>query len=147
MAQAELMDMADHAADFLKVLANANRLMIVCHLLSGERSVSDLESELGIRQPTLSQQLGILREAGIVAGRRDAKSVIYHLADERARPMIAVMNNLFCGGPPVDDAHLDAGTKGVPTAAALSLPAARAAAPGEAAAFPTVRRPSRPSAE
>lgn len=140
MAEAELMDMADRAADFLKVLANANRLMIVCHLLGGERSVSDLESELGIRQPTLSQQLGILREAGIVAGRRDAKSVIYHLSDERARPMIAVMNNLFCGGPPVDDVHLNGSGRAAP---ALRLPPV----PGEAAAFPMVRRPSRPSAE
>ncbi|MFZ2872403.1 ArsR/SmtB family transcription factor, partial [Zavarzinia sp.] len=93
----ELLPMADSAAEFLKVLANANRLMIVCHLLDGEASVGELETQLGIRQPTLSQQLGILREAGIVIGRREAKSVIYQLSDERARPLIAVMNQLFCG--------------------------------------------------
>ncbi|MDD3447156.1 MAG: metalloregulator ArsR/SmtB family transcription factor [Zavarzinia sp.] len=141
MAEAELLPQADRAAEFLKVLANANRLMIVCHLLGGEKSVSDLESELGIRQPTLSQQLGILREAGIVAGRRDAKSVIYHLADDRARPMVAVMNNLFCGG---------SATNGTVPADPETAPATmgrRPAAPGEAAAFPTVRRPSRPSPE
>lgn len=143
MAEADLLPLADRAAEFLKVLANANRLMIVCHLLAGEKSVSDLESELGIRQPTLSQQLGILREAGIVVGRRDAKSVIYRLADERARPMIAVMNNLFCSAPAADGA-------GLPEIEAGNLPVsavAQPAAPGEAAAFPTVRRPSRPSAE
>ena len=74
MADATLQPMAEQAADFLKVLANANRMMIVCHLLGGEQSVADLENDLGIRQPTLSQQLGILREAGIIPGRREAKS-------------------------------------------------------------------------
>lgn len=128
----ELLPMADSAAEFLKVLANANRLMIVCHLLDGEASVAELEAQLGIRQPTLSQQLGILREAGIVIGRRDAKSVIYHLSDERARPLIAVMNQLFCGGATVEA-----------TPARSAAPAPRAPSLGEAAAFPTVRRPQR----
>ncbi|PWR24930.1 ArsR/SmtB family transcription factor [Zavarzinia aquatilis] len=130
----ELLPMADRAAEFLKVLANANRLMIVCHLLDGEASVAELEAQLGIRQPTLSQQLGILREAGIVLGRRDAKSVIYQLSDERARPLIAVMNQLFCGGA-------------VPEGTAPSHPAMTSAprglSAGEAAVFPTVRRPQR----
>lgn len=129
MADATLQPMAEQAADFLKVLANANRMMIVCHLLGGEQSVADLENDLGIRQPTLSQQLGILREAGIIAGRREAKSVIYRLTDDRARPLIALMNTLFCGQP----------------AALLPQPEAappRPASLGEAAAFPTVVRRS-----
>ncbi|PWR19639.1 ArsR/SmtB family transcription factor [Zavarzinia compransoris] len=132
MAGADLQPMAEQAAEFLKVLANANRMMIVCHLLGGERSVADLEAELGIRQPTLSQQLGILREAGIIAGRREAKSVIYRLTDERARPLIALMNSLFCGQP-VAPAVLPAGPG-----------PSRPASLGEAAAFPTIRRRSAP---
>lgn len=127
MADATLQPMAEQAADFLKVLANANRMMIVCHLLGGEQSVADLENDLGIRQPTLSQQLGILREAGIIAGRREAKSVIYRLTDDRARPLIALMNTLFCGQP----------------VALVPQPEAappRPASLGEAAAFPTVVR-------
>ena len=127
MADATLQPMAEQAADFLKVLANANRMMIVCHLLGGEQSVADLENDLGIRQPTLSQQLGILREAGIIAGRREAKSVIYRLTDDRARPLIALMNTLFCGQP----AALAPQPEAAPP---------RPASLGEAAAFPTVVR-------
>lgn len=131
----DLLPLADVAAEFLKTLANANRLMIVCHLLEGEASVAELESDLAIRQPTLSQQLGILREAGIVIGRREAKSVIYRLCDERARPLIAVMNQLFCGGAA---APMPAPAPAAPAEAELAL--------GEAAAFPTVRRQTRSSA-
>ena len=130
----ELLPMADRAAEFLKVLANANRLMIVCHLLDGEASVAELEAQLAIRQPTLSQQLGILREAGIVIGRRDAKSVIYQLSDERARPLIAVMNQLFCGGAPVE---------APPAARPGAIQPQRGPSAGEAAVFPTVRRTQR----
>ncbi|RXF75569.1 transcriptional regulator [Hansschlegelia zhihuaiae] len=83
------------AAEFLKGLSNPNRLMIAARLSRGEASVGDLESELGIRQPTLSQQLAGLREAGLVATRRDAKQVFYRLADEKAARIVGVLSHVY----------------------------------------------------
>jgi DNA-binding transcriptional ArsR family regulator len=83
------------ASDLLKSIANPNRLSIVCMLLEGERSVSELETELGIRQPTLSQQLTELREAGIVATRRNAKRIIYRVADPRAARIVELLREMF----------------------------------------------------
>src|ERR1700730_17365283 len=79
------------ASELLKTIPNPNRLSIVCLLLEGERSVTELESELGIRQPTLSQQLGEVRAAGIVATRRAAQHVFYGLADDRAGRIVATL--------------------------------------------------------
>jgi len=72
----------DHqgAAELLRALAHPMRLAILCRLLQGDISVSGLESELGLRQPSLSQQLGQLREAGLVNTRREARSVTYSIA-------------------------------------------------------------------
>lgn len=83
------------AADFLKGLANPNRLMIVARLSHGEAAVGDLETELGIRQPTLSQQLAGLREAGLVEARRDAKQVFYRLSDEKAGRIAGVLSEIY----------------------------------------------------
>lgn len=85
------------ASDFLKLLANTNRLAIVCHLVEGGASVSAMEGELGIRQPTLSQQLAALREAGVIAGRRDGKAVLYSVVDARARLLVDLLRDLFAG--------------------------------------------------
>lgn len=95
----EMLDNAVEAAEFLKKLANPNRLMIVCALVDGERSVRDLEDTLQIRQPGLSQQLAELREAGFIEGRKESKSVFYRLADERIAGFIGVMYNMFCAPP------------------------------------------------
>jgi len=70
---------------------------IVCALVDGERSVGELETRLSIRQPSLSQQLAELREAGIVEGRREVKQVFYRLADPRTAALIATLHRLFCG--------------------------------------------------
>jgi DNA-binding transcriptional ArsR family regulator len=86
---------AEAAAEFLKGLSNPNRLMIAARLSRGEASVGDLESELGIRQPTLSQQLAGLREAGLVATRRDAKQVFYRLADQKAARIVGVLSQVY----------------------------------------------------
>ena len=93
---AELSKSADRAADFLKALANRNRLTILCLLSQGERSVSDLEAFLGIRQPTLSQQLAVLREENLVATRRDGKAIYYRLASPEAKQVIDMLYELFC---------------------------------------------------
>lgn len=86
----------DEASGFLKKLANPDRLLVCCALVEGERSVRDLEDALGIRQPGLSQQLAELREAGLVAARKDGKQVFYRLADPRVETFIATMYALFC---------------------------------------------------
>lgn len=83
------------ASELLKSVANPNRLSIVCLLLEGERSVADIEEELGIRQPTLSQQLGELRDAGIVATRREAKHVYYRVADDRIGRIVVTLRQIF----------------------------------------------------
>jgi DNA-binding transcriptional ArsR family regulator len=91
---------AEAAANFMKSLANPNRLMIACALLEGERSVGDLETSLGLRQPSLSQQLAELRENGIVEARREAKQVFYRIADARADALLAILRQIFCGEMP-----------------------------------------------
>ncbi|CAN7388802.1 metalloregulator ArsR/SmtB family transcription factor [Aminobacter sp. LjRoot7] len=95
-ALSELLERAGEASEFLKKLANPNRLMIVCALVDGERSVRDLEDSLGIRQPGLSQQLAELRDAGLIAGRKESKSVFYRLADERVAEIVALLYRMFC---------------------------------------------------
>ena len=86
----------EEASAFLKKLSNPDRLLIACALVDGERSVRELEDLLGIRQPGLSQQLAELREAGLVASRKQGKQVFYSLADPRIARFIATMHALFC---------------------------------------------------
>lgn len=86
------------AAAILRVLGNETRLQIVLRLLRGEAAVSELERELGIRQPNLSQHLGELRDAGLVVGRREAKSVIYSLASASQERLVTALSYGF-GGP------------------------------------------------
>ena len=127
------------AADLLKSLGHPQRLMLVCALIDGERAVSELERELAIRQPSLSQHLGILRDAGIIASRRRAKSVIYKLIDARVASIIEALKSAFAASAkvagPVEKA-MAAPTNGVPMRReAAADPRAR----GEAAFFGRVR--------
>ena len=97
-AEAERMsENAQRAAEFLKALAHENRLMILCILSQGERSVSELEDMLSLRQPTVSQQLARLRAEGLVATRRDGKTIYYSLASEEARVVVGAVYEMFCG--------------------------------------------------
>jgi DNA-binding transcriptional ArsR family regulator len=84
------------ASEFLKALANSHRLLILCHLAEGERSVSELERLLKLRQPTLSQQLARLREDALVETRRCGKMIFYRLASTDARQVIELLYELFC---------------------------------------------------
>jgi DNA-binding transcriptional ArsR family regulator len=95
-AIADLLERAGEASDFLKKLANPQRLMIVCALVEGERSVRELEDGLGIRQPGLSQQIAELRDAGLIVGRKESKSVFYRLADERVSATVTLLYRMFC---------------------------------------------------
>ncbi|MBB4187575.1 sulfite-sensing transcriptional repressor BigR [Sinorhizobium terangae] len=92
----DMSERAGDAAALLKTLANQNRLMIICTLVEGEHSVGKLEEMLGIHQPTLSQQLTVLRESGIVATRRDAKQIFYRLAEDKAARLVIALYEIFC---------------------------------------------------
>lgn len=78
------------------MLANPDRLLLMCQLSQGEMSVGELEEQLGIRQPTLSQQLGVLRENDLVATRRDGKNIFYSVASPQALAVMAVLYEQFC---------------------------------------------------
>ena len=84
------------ASNFLKALGNESRLMILCHLASGEKSVSDLERLLQSRQSAVSQQLGRLRLEGIVEPRREGKAIFYSISDPRARELMDTLYDMFC---------------------------------------------------
>lgn len=84
------------ACGLLKVLANENRLMLLCQLSRGEKCVSELEQMTGIRQPTLSQQLTVLREQELVSTRREGKQIFYSVASEEAMAVIEVLYRLYC---------------------------------------------------
>ena len=87
---------AGEATTLLFALANENRLLLLCQLSTGEKSVSELEALLDIHQPTLSQQLGVLRAEGLVNTRRDGKRIYYSVADERVLILLNTMYELFC---------------------------------------------------
>jgi len=92
----DLMDNAKRASEFLKVMANENRLIILCALAQGEKNVGELEEILGIRQPTLSQQLSRLRAENVVRTRRESKQIYYRIASDEAIELIGLMHELFC---------------------------------------------------
>ncbi len=92
----EMAENAKHATDFLKALAHEARLMILCYLASGEKSVKELEDLLSLRQPTVSQQLARLRIEGFIDARRDGKMIYYSLADQRAKRMVEQIYEMFC---------------------------------------------------
>lgn len=96
---------AGRAALLLKGLANEDRLLLLCQLVDGEKSVSELERLTGIRQPTLSQQLGVLRNEGLVATRREGKWVYYSVASTDAQALLQALHALFCADRPAEDAE------------------------------------------
>ncbi|MGB0086219.1 MAG: metalloregulator ArsR/SmtB family transcription factor [Rhodomicrobiaceae bacterium] len=89
---------ARDASDFLKALAHETRLLLLCYLAESERSVTELESILSLRQPTVSQQLARLRLDGLVTTRRDGKIIYYSIADDKLHRVIAVIYDIFCRG-------------------------------------------------
>ncbi|MEM7422971.1 MAG: metalloregulator ArsR/SmtB family transcription factor [Pseudomonadota bacterium] len=95
-AMDEMVGNARRATEFLKALAHEGRLMILCHLATGEKSVTELEELLSARQAAVSQQLARLRLEGLVRYRRDGKAIYYSLDDDRARQMIEIVYEMFC---------------------------------------------------
>jgi DNA-binding transcriptional ArsR family regulator len=92
-----LRDSAVKACALLKALANEDRLLLLCQLTQGERNVGELEALSGIRQPTLSQQLGVLREEGMVNTRRMGKYIYYSLASFEVVSLMQTLSGLYCG--------------------------------------------------
>ena len=92
----EMESNAQTAAAFLKTLAHEGRLMILCHLGTGEQSVSALGDTLGMRQAAVSQMLARLRNDGLVTTRREGKTIYYSLADDNTRRIIALLYDMFC---------------------------------------------------
>nr|WP_199064111.1 metalloregulator ArsR/SmtB family transcription factor [Chromobacterium sp. ASV5] len=87
------------ACAMLRALANEDRLLLLCQLSQGEKSVGELEALLDIRQPTLSQQLGVLRNEGLVHTRRDGKRIYYSVADPKALSILTTLYQLYCPKP------------------------------------------------
>lgn len=94
---------ADRAQQLLKALSNRDRLMLLCQLAEGELNVSELEQRLGITQPTLSQQLGVLRREGLVETRREGKQIFYRIASAEALALINTLYQLYCAEEPTDE--------------------------------------------
>jgi len=92
---------ADEVCDTLKLLSNRNRLMILCQLTDGEMCVGDLAEQLELNQVTVSQQLGILRNTGMVQSRRDAQTIFYSIDNKDASKLVAFLYRAFCPTPRV----------------------------------------------
>jgi len=89
---------AEDASRLMKALANPDRLMLLCRLSQGEASVGELEVELGILQPTLSQQLTVLRGEGLVETRREGKHIFYRVRSRQALAVLKVLYEQYCSG-------------------------------------------------
>lgn len=92
----EMLDQARAASEFLKALSHEARLVILCQLVEGEKSVTELEQSLNLRQPAVSQQLARLRADDLVATRRDGKNIYYSLARDEVREVISALHRAFC---------------------------------------------------
>ncbi|KZN15475.1 ArsR family transcriptional regulator [Marinomonas sp. TW1] len=96
MTMQEMITQSSQAAVFLKALSNENRLLILCHLLEGEMSVTALNEKLPLSQSALSQHLAVLRKDNLVATRRESQTIYYSLGDQRVKTLIETMHSLFC---------------------------------------------------
>jgi len=87
---------AEGASSTLRILAHQDRLLLLCQISQGEKSVSELEQLLDLHQPSLSQQLGVLRSEGLVNTRRDGKRIYYSVADPKVMSLLATLYELYC---------------------------------------------------
>jgi DNA-binding transcriptional ArsR family regulator len=93
----EMAENAKNATAMLKALGHEGRLMILCYLSQGEKTVTELEEILSMRQPAVSQQLARLRADDLILARREGKAIYYSIQDDRARKIMEVVYDLFCG--------------------------------------------------
>lgn len=92
----EMRAAVDQASELMKALSNQHRLLMLCHLVSGEKSVGQLAELLGIRDSTVSQHLALLRRDGIIAGRRDGQTIWYRIEADIARQIVGVLYAHYC---------------------------------------------------
>jgi DNA-binding transcriptional ArsR family regulator len=88
---------ASQACAVLKAMAHEDRLLLLCQLTQGERNVGELEALVGLHQPSLSQQLGVLRDEGLVTTRREGKYIYYRLASFEVIQIMQTLSELYCG--------------------------------------------------
>lgn len=115
MDVSQLQDKARQASTLLKAMGNERRLLILCHLVEGERSVGELEALVDLSQSALSQHLAKLRRDGLVRTRRNAQNIYYSLKGEQAQAIMATLHRLYCApavlsavnqtAPPADPAN------------------------------------------
>jgi DNA-binding transcriptional ArsR family regulator len=99
----DLIAVIDRASLFLKALSGRSRLLLLCHLLDGEKSVGELARLTGSRDTAVSQQLALLRRENMVTARRSGQMIFYSLASQEAVRMLEAMHGLFCAKPAQDD--------------------------------------------
>lgn len=92
----DMVKQSAQAATFLKALSNENRLMILCHILDQELSVTALNERLPLSQSALSQHLAVLRKDGLVSTRRESQTIFYSIGDNRVKELILTLHQLFC---------------------------------------------------
>jgi ArsR family transcriptional regulator, virulence genes transcriptional regulator len=92
---------ADQASELLKSLANRHRLLILCQLVDGERSVGDLAAFVGVRDSTVSQHLALLRKDGLVQARREGQTIYYAIASDPARQVLETLFAVYCSAAPI----------------------------------------------
>jgi DNA-binding transcriptional ArsR family regulator len=92
----EMQENAGKACGLLKAMANEARLMVLCQLIEGEKSVTDLQEAVGLSQSAMSQHLAVLREQDIVATRREGQSVFYRIANEHATAIMETLHREYC---------------------------------------------------
>ena len=92
----DLANSSDRASEFLKSLANAQRLRILCLVMEGERPVGEIAEAVGAKQSSVSQNLALMRREGLVVSRRSGQTIYYRLADKRLVKMFRLLNDMFC---------------------------------------------------
>ncbi|UYY59722.1 ArsR/SmtB family transcription factor [Sphingomonas sp. S2-65] len=100
----QMIAQVDRASLFLKALSGRSRLLLLCHLWEGEKSVGELARLTGARDTAVSQQLALLRREGMVSARRAGQMIFYSLASAEARRMLESLQDLFCATPPIEAA-------------------------------------------
>lgn len=90
---------AERVSEILKLLANKHRLLVLCQLAEGEKSVGTLARSLGVREPAMSQQLAVLRREGLIRRRREGQTIYYELANNEIRQLMEFLYATYCGNP------------------------------------------------
>lgn len=111
MKLTEMQVAAERVSELMKLLANKHRLLVLCELAEGEKSVGELARVLGVRKPAMSQQLSVLRREGLVRPRREAQTIYYTLARDDVRRLMEFLYVTYCGQATADEGDEDVNSK------------------------------------